>query len=178
MARICDDPYLRQTTWKGRDEDKSDASVWAVTCFMTRAGYRHQGVSRALVRGTIGLARDRGARAVEAYPMKPAPGKEVTWGEMHVGGSARSSVPASASCARHRCGAPSCATTSRSRRVRSRSSMRPDQMLLRSSLATRRPSAGANRLTARSSRASGVITAMGLLSATARTIWVATFSGE
>jgi GNAT superfamily N-acetyltransferase len=77
--------HLRQTTWKGRTEDKNDDGIWAVTCFVTRAGFRHQGVSRALAAGTVDLARDRGARAVEAYPMKPAPGKEVTWGEMHVG---------------------------------------------------------------------------------------------
>lgn len=85
LAPRCDYTYLRQTTWKGRDEDRDDASVWAVTCFVTRAGFRRQGVSRALVLGTIDLARDAGARAVEAYPMKPAPGKDVTWGEMHVG---------------------------------------------------------------------------------------------
>ena len=35
--------------------------------------------------GTVDLARDHGARAVEAYPMQPAPGKDVPWGEMHVG---------------------------------------------------------------------------------------------
>jgi GNAT superfamily N-acetyltransferase len=85
LAPRCDYTYLRQTTWKGRNEDKDDASVWAVTCLVTRAGFRRQGVSRALVGGTIDLARDSGARAVEAYPMKPAPGKDVPWGEMHVG---------------------------------------------------------------------------------------------
>jgi GNAT superfamily N-acetyltransferase len=78
-------PYLRQTTWKGRDEDRGDAGIWAVTCVVTRAGYRRQGVSRALIAGTIDVARDQGARALEAYPMNPAPGKDVTWGEMHVG---------------------------------------------------------------------------------------------
>jgi GNAT superfamily N-acetyltransferase len=85
LAPRSDYLYLRQTTWKGRNENKDDAGIWAVTCFVTRAGFRRQGVSRALVGGTIELARDRGARAVEAYPMKPAPGKDVTWGEMHVG---------------------------------------------------------------------------------------------
>jgi len=85
VAPRRDYTYLRQTTWKGRTEDKDDPSIWAVTCFVTRAGYRHQGVSRALAAGTIDLARGRGAEAVEAYPMKPAPGKEVTWGEMSVG---------------------------------------------------------------------------------------------
>jgi GNAT superfamily N-acetyltransferase len=85
VAPRCDYTYLRQTTWKGRHEDKEDSSIWAVTCFVTRAGFRHQGVSRALAAATIDLARDHDASAVEAYPMKPAPGKEVTWGEMHVG---------------------------------------------------------------------------------------------
>jgi GNAT superfamily N-acetyltransferase len=85
LAPRCDYTYLRQTTWKGRNEDKDDASIWAVTCFVTRAGFRHQGVSRALAGATIDLTRDHGARAVEAYPMKPAPGTDVTWGEMHVG---------------------------------------------------------------------------------------------
>lgn len=80
-----DYPGLRKTTWSGRTEDRGDAGIWAVTCFVTRAGFRHQGVSRALAAATVDLARDRGARAVEAYPMKPAPGKDVTWGEMHVG---------------------------------------------------------------------------------------------
>ena len=85
VAPRCDYPYLRKTTWRGRTEDKSDPNVWAVTCFVTRAGFRHQGVSRALAAATVDLARDRGAQVLEAYPMEPVPGKEVTWGEMHVG---------------------------------------------------------------------------------------------
>ena len=85
VAPRSDYAYLRQTTWKGRTEDKGDPGIWAVTCFVTRAGFRRQGVSRALVGGTVDLARAGGARAVEAYPMKPAPGKDVPWGEMHVG---------------------------------------------------------------------------------------------
>jgi GNAT superfamily N-acetyltransferase len=85
VAPRPDYAYLRQTVWKGRHEHKDDAGIWAATCFVTRASYRHQGVSRALAAGTVDLARDHDAKAVEAYPMKPAPGKEVTWGEMHVG---------------------------------------------------------------------------------------------
>ena len=34
--------------WEGRDEDKADDSVWAVTCLFTRAGFRKRGISRAL----------------------------------------------------------------------------------------------------------------------------------
>ena len=55
--------------WTGRDEDKADDSVWAVTCLFTRAGFRKRGVSRALASAAVGFARDRGARALEAYPI-------------------------------------------------------------------------------------------------------------
>ena len=71
--------------WVGRAEDKTDDSVWAVTCFVTRAGFRRRGVSRALARAAVDFARERGARAVEGYPMITEPGKEITWGELHVG---------------------------------------------------------------------------------------------
>ncbi len=54
--------------WLGRNEDKTDPSVWAVTCFVTRAGYRRRGISHALARATVDFARDRGARALEGYP--------------------------------------------------------------------------------------------------------------
>ena len=58
-----------RTPWDGRDEDRSDPSVWAITCLFARAGYRRRGVSRALARAAVEFARQRGARAVEAYPM-------------------------------------------------------------------------------------------------------------
>jgi GNAT superfamily N-acetyltransferase len=85
VAPRPDYTYLRQTTWKGRSEDPDDPGIWAVTCFVTRAGFRRRGVSLALAGGTVDLARNAGARAVEAYPMKPAPGTDVPWGEMSVG---------------------------------------------------------------------------------------------
>ena len=74
-----------QVVWKGRSEDKSEEGVWAVTCFLTRSGYRRRGVMYALARAAVEFARERGARAIEGYPMITEPGKEVTWGELHVG---------------------------------------------------------------------------------------------
>ena len=71
--------------WAGRAEGKADNGVWAVTCFATRAGFRRRGVSRALARAAVDFARERGARAVEGYPMITTPGQEITWGELHVG---------------------------------------------------------------------------------------------
>ena len=50
VAPRADYPYLRKTTWHGRHEDKADPDVWAVTCFVVRAGFRKQGVSTALAK--------------------------------------------------------------------------------------------------------------------------------
>jgi GNAT superfamily N-acetyltransferase len=79
--RLLDSPV----PWAGRDEDKGDDSVWAVTCFVTRAGFRRRGVSYALARAAVDYARARGARALEGYAMITKPGQEVAWGELYVG---------------------------------------------------------------------------------------------
>ncbi|MGH2428104.1 MAG: GNAT family N-acetyltransferase [Candidatus Limnocylindria bacterium] len=71
--------------WEGRAEDKTDDSVWAVTCVFTRAGFRRRSISHALVRAAVDFARERGARALEGYPMITQPGQEITWGELNVG---------------------------------------------------------------------------------------------
>jgi GNAT superfamily N-acetyltransferase len=68
--------------WEGRSEDKTDDSVWAVTCLFTRAGFRKRGVSRALARAAVDFARERGASAVEGYPVTT---KNVILEELHVG---------------------------------------------------------------------------------------------
>jgi GNAT superfamily N-acetyltransferase len=74
------------TVWKGRPaEDKQDDSVWAVTCFAVRRGYRKRGITYALAAAAVGYAKANGARAIEAYAMITQPGKEITWGELHVG---------------------------------------------------------------------------------------------
>jgi len=80
-------PRLLRTRvpWTGRAEDKADDGVWTVSCFVTRAGYRRRGVSRALAAAAPGFARERGARAVEGYPMITQPEQEITWGELYVG---------------------------------------------------------------------------------------------
>jgi GNAT superfamily N-acetyltransferase len=71
--------------WEGRTEDKSDDTVWAVTCVFTRAGFRGRGISYALARAAVDFARDRGARALEAYPMLTQSGQKITLDEIHVG---------------------------------------------------------------------------------------------
>ena len=71
--------------WEGRDEDKADDSVWAVTCVFVRAGFRGRGISYALVRAAVDFARRQGARALEAYPMLTKAGQKITIDEIHVG---------------------------------------------------------------------------------------------
>jgi GNAT superfamily N-acetyltransferase len=51
-------------------------------CFVTRAGYRKRGVAGALVRATVDFARERGARALEGYPITT---KNVILEELGVG---------------------------------------------------------------------------------------------
>lgn len=68
--------------WDGRDEDRTDDTVWAVTCLFARAGFRRRGVSRALARAAVAFARERGARAIEAYPITTT---NVIAEELHVG---------------------------------------------------------------------------------------------
>lgn len=70
-----------QTAWRGRDEDRADPGIWAVTCLFTRVGFRGQGVARALAKAAVAFARDRGARRLEAYPITT----HADWGEEHPG---------------------------------------------------------------------------------------------
>jgi GNAT superfamily N-acetyltransferase len=68
--------------WEGRTEDKDDDSVWAVTCFVTRTGFRRRGITHALARAAVDFARHRGARALEGYPITT---KDVILSELLVG---------------------------------------------------------------------------------------------
>jgi GNAT superfamily N-acetyltransferase len=80
-------PKMRtsRVPWTGRHEDKDDDAIWAVTCFVVRKGFRGRGLTYPLARATVDFAQERGASALEAYPMITQPGKEITWGELHVG---------------------------------------------------------------------------------------------
>ncbi|HWD79009.1 MAG TPA: GNAT family N-acetyltransferase [Kribbella sp.] len=71
VAPRADHPRLLRdyrVPWLGRTEDKADPSVWAVTCFVTRIGYRRRGISRFLAQAAVSFAREHGARAIEGYP--------------------------------------------------------------------------------------------------------------
>ncbi|KOG78479.1 MULTISPECIES: GNAT family N-acetyltransferase [Streptomyces] len=46
-----------------------DLPVWSLWCIRVRPGHRGKGVSHALIAGAVAFARDRGAPAIEAYPL-------------------------------------------------------------------------------------------------------------
>jgi ribosomal protein S18 acetylase RimI-like enzyme len=47
-----------------------DRPVWSIVCFAVSSSARGQGVARALLDGAIDYARERGAEALEAYPVR------------------------------------------------------------------------------------------------------------
>jgi ribosomal protein S18 acetylase RimI-like enzyme len=71
--------------WAGRHEDKADDTVWSVACFVVRAGFRDQGLCYELAEAAVEFARDRGAAAVEAYPIVAKSDQRITWDEASVG---------------------------------------------------------------------------------------------
>ncbi|MFB8190946.1 GNAT family N-acetyltransferase [Microbacterium sp. NPDC055988] len=46
-----------------------DLDVWSLWCFRVRPGHRKQGVSHALIEGAVAYAKERGAPAIEGYPV-------------------------------------------------------------------------------------------------------------
>lgn len=52
-----------------------DEPVWSVTCFFVARGYRRKGVTSALLDAAAALARKKGARLLEGYPVEPREGK-------------------------------------------------------------------------------------------------------
>ncbi|MEV4667729.1 GNAT family N-acetyltransferase [Microbacterium sp. LWO12-1.2] len=46
-----------------------DLDVWSLWCIRVRPGHRKQGISHALIEGAAAYAKERGAPAIEAYPV-------------------------------------------------------------------------------------------------------------
>lgn len=49
--------------------DVDDLDVWSVWCMRVRPGHRKQGISPHLLGGAVEFARQRGAPAIEGYPV-------------------------------------------------------------------------------------------------------------
>jgi hypothetical protein len=61
-----------------KEGDAEDERVWAATCFFVKPGHRRQGVSDALLKGGLALAKQNGARAVEACPIETSGRMDTT----------------------------------------------------------------------------------------------------
>lgn len=61
-----------------------DVDVWSLWCFRVRPGHRKQGISHALIAGAVDYARERGAPAIEGYPLDNA-GERVNLTMAYVG---------------------------------------------------------------------------------------------
>lgn len=55
-----------------------DSPVWSVTCFYVARGHRHQGMAGQLLNAAIRLARQRGVKIVEGYPIDSGGEKKNT----------------------------------------------------------------------------------------------------
>ncbi|MHA7987712.1 GNAT family N-acetyltransferase [Rathayibacter sp. CAU 1779] len=66
-------PRLRNTrvVAQGSAESQDDPSVWSITCFVVRVGFRRHGVAAALLDAAVAHAKASGARVLEGYPVDP-----------------------------------------------------------------------------------------------------------
>jgi ribosomal protein S18 acetylase RimI-like enzyme len=69
----------------GSKEPHDDESVWAITCFVVRTGYRRRGIAQQLVRAAVSHALDHGARVIEGYPVDVAIKHKVSAAELYHG---------------------------------------------------------------------------------------------
>ncbi|HKX58517.1 MAG TPA: GNAT family N-acetyltransferase, partial [Steroidobacteraceae bacterium] len=51
--------------------------VWALPCFFIKAGWRDQGVAKALLAHALKSLRRRGAKIAEGYPVNLKPGQRL-----------------------------------------------------------------------------------------------------
>lgn len=49
--------------------------VWSVVCFFVARPFRRRGITSELLRAAVELARDRGAKILEGYPVEPRKGR-------------------------------------------------------------------------------------------------------
>jgi GNAT superfamily N-acetyltransferase len=59
-------PWLDHPTRLRRVDD---LPVWSISCFYVRKGYRKHGITAALIAAALKTAKNKGAPALEAYPL-------------------------------------------------------------------------------------------------------------
>jgi GNAT superfamily N-acetyltransferase len=76
---------LRTQVAAASSEPADDDSVWAVTCFVVRVGFRRQGIGRALLHAAVDRARAGGARVLEGYPVDTDERQGASSASLYVG---------------------------------------------------------------------------------------------
>lgn len=76
---------LRTQVASASSEPADDDSVWAVTCFIVRVGFRRRGIARALLGAAVDRARAGGARLLEGYPVDTAAKAGASSASLYVG---------------------------------------------------------------------------------------------
>ena len=62
-------PTVMRSPLMARRDPAEDDDVWFVPCFFVRSGFRRTGITRQLLEAVVTFARDRGATAVEGFPL-------------------------------------------------------------------------------------------------------------
>ncbi len=80
-------PRLRRAkvVTDGSRQDADDRSVWAVTCFVVRIGFRRHGIAADLLAGAVAQARRHGARVIEGYPVDAAERPKASAADLYHG---------------------------------------------------------------------------------------------
>ncbi len=73
---------LKTPTYRG-GEAREDSSTWLVPCFFVRREARGSGVTAALLKAAVQIARASGAAAIEGFPFSSA--KRRSGGDVQVG---------------------------------------------------------------------------------------------
>ncbi|WP_199220456.1 GNAT family N-acetyltransferase [Salinibacterium hongtaonis] len=68
--RLLASNHLRST-----EHPRDDPSVWAVTCFVVKVGFRRRGIAGELLSAAVDAARAGGARTVEGYAVDTSRGR-------------------------------------------------------------------------------------------------------
>jgi ribosomal protein S18 acetylase RimI-like enzyme len=84
-SRVLASNLMRAAQNAGVAGEEDDPSVWAITCFVVRTGFRRRGLAEDLLRAAVGFARDQGAEVVEGYPVDVASKTRVSSSELYHG---------------------------------------------------------------------------------------------
>lgn len=68
FVRVTGNRALRALA-QAKHDDLADESVWAVTCFVVKVGWRRRGIAADLLEAAVQLARESGASAVVGHPV-------------------------------------------------------------------------------------------------------------